>query len=51
VSERIVRMLAQDFNVTTDRLRIIPYAKRVISADVTDLLLGSACGSDARNPG
>jgi hypothetical protein len=51
VSERIVGVLAQDLQVTTNRLPVILDTERVVSTNVADLLVGSARDCVVANPG
>jgi hypothetical protein len=49
MSERVVRMLAHDFGVKTNRRRVVFDAQRGVRTDITDLLLASARACDACN--
>ncbi len=42
MSERVVRMLSYDYDVTTNRLWIVFNAEGIVRADIADLFLGSA---------
>jgi hypothetical protein len=48
-SECVVRTLAHDFGVKTNRFRVVFDPQRIVRADITELLLASARACDARN--
>ena len=49
MSECVLRTLAHDFGVKTNRLRVVFDAQRMVRADITNLLLASARARDPCN--
>ena len=50
MSERVLRMLAQDFPMKTNRLRVVLRTEKIVGRDVADLLLAWIGRDACRTP-